>query len=158
MKNKIFEKMKEYGWNLGNGTSKDFAKVYDIHYKFIDNLLKSFGEQYYIEGDINLNKIDKENLFETIVFMSDFLGALNDVDTSTILGNKCEKDSSCADTYYDKHLKRLEDLDKEELLKFIKEYDNYVITFYKEHDSGSIPVCIYEFYYNDYQMLKEELK
>lgn len=56
------------------------------------------------------------------------------------------------------NLTKLEDLDKEELLKFIKEYDNYVVTFYEEHDLGDIPVCIYEFYYNDYQMLKEELK
>ena len=27
MKNKIFEKMREYGWNLGDNTDKDFADV-----------------------------------------------------------------------------------------------------------------------------------
>lgn len=89
MKNKIFDKMKEYGWNLGNGTSKDFAKVYDIHYKFIDNLFEFFREEYGIEENIDLNKINKENLLETIVFMSDFLRALNDIDALAILNDKC---------------------------------------------------------------------
>ena len=45
MKNKIFEKMQEYGWNLGDNTYKDFADVYDIHYEFIDSLYDYFREQ-----------------------------------------------------------------------------------------------------------------
>jgi hypothetical protein len=81
MKNKIFEKMQEYGWNLGDNTYKDFADVYDIHYGFIDSLYDYFREQEEIGKSIDLNDISEEGLFETIVFMSDFLRALNDIDT-----------------------------------------------------------------------------
>ena len=80
IKEKIFEKMQEYGWNLGNNTYKDFADVYDIHYGFIDSLYDYFREQEEIGKSIDLNDISKEGLFETIVFMSDFLRALNDID------------------------------------------------------------------------------
>ena len=81
IKEKIFNKMKEYGWNLGNNTNKDFAGVYDIHYGFIDSLYDYFREQEEIGKSIDLNDISEEGLFETIVFMSDFLRALNDIDT-----------------------------------------------------------------------------
>ena len=80
IKEKIFEKMQEYGWNLGNNTYKDFANVYDIHYGFIDSLYDYFREQEEIGKSIDLNDISEEGLFETIVFMSDFLRALNDID------------------------------------------------------------------------------
>ena len=80
IKEKIFNKMKEYGWNLGNNTNKDFAGVYDIHYGFIDSLYDYFREQEEIGKSIDLNDISEEGLFETIVFMSDFLRALNDID------------------------------------------------------------------------------
>ena len=80
IKEKIFEKMQEYGWNLGNNTYKDFADVYDIHYGFIDSLYDYFREQEEIGKSIDLNDISEEGLFETIVFMSDFLRALNDID------------------------------------------------------------------------------
>ena len=79
IKEKIFEKMQEYGWSLGNNTYKDFADVYDIHYGFIDNLYDYFREQEEIGKRINLIDISEEGLFETVVFMSDFLRALNDI-------------------------------------------------------------------------------
>ena len=41
--------MREYGWNLGDNTNKDFADVYDTHYKFINNY-------YYYITNFNLNK------------------------------------------------------------------------------------------------------
>lgn len=50
----------------------------------------------------------------------------------------------------------MENLDKEELLNFIKAYNNYVINFMEEHDFGMCPISIYEFYDNEYQILKEE--
>ena len=80
IKEKIFEKMQEYGWNLGDNTYKDFADVYDIHYGFIDSLYDYFREQEEVGKSIDLNDISEEGLFETIVFMSDFLRALNDID------------------------------------------------------------------------------
>ena len=78
---KVFKKMQEYGWHLGDNTYKDFADVYDIHYRFIDSLYGYFREQEVADKSIDLNNISKEGLFETIVFMSDFLRALNDIDT-----------------------------------------------------------------------------
>lgn len=52
-------------------------------------------------------------------------------------------------------MRKLEDLSKEELLEFIKEYNNYVVDFYEEHDLGDIPVCVSEFYYNEYQFIND---
>lgn len=50
----------------------------------------------------------------------------------------------------------MENLDKEELLDFIKAYNTYVINFMEEHDFGMCPISVYEFYDNEYQILKEE--
>ena len=50
----------------------------------------------------------------------------------------------------------MEDLNKEELLDFIKAYNTYVIDFMEEHDFGMCPISVYEFYDNEYQALKEE--
>lgn len=46
----------------------------------------------------------------------------------------------------------LEDLSKNELLRLIRLYDKYVIEFFDdEAHEGMIPVCIEEFYNNEYQ-------
>lgn len=50
---------------------------------------------------------------------------------------------------------KLEELSKEDLLKLLMAYSDYIISFYEEHDYGSFPVCIYEFYDNEYQELGE---
>ena len=50
---------------------------------------------------------------------------------------------------------KLEELSKEDLLKLLMAYSDYVMSFYEEHDLGSFPVCIYEFYDNEYQELGE---
>lgn len=55
-------------------------------------------------------------------------------------------------------MKKLEDLSKEELLEFIREYDNYIFEFEQEHDLGSMPVCVSEFYYNEWQIIKNLYK
>ena len=48
----------------------------------------------------------------------------------------------------------LEDLSKNELLRLIRLYDKYVIEFFDdEAQEGMIPVCIEEFYNNEYQEL-----
>lgn len=80
MKDKIFNKMKEYGWNLGDNTSEDFNKVYDCHY---DNLDKWYD---YISGndyDYTMQDISKSDFSDFVDFMSDFLRALNDIDYNT---------------------------------------------------------------------------
>ena len=101
MKNKIFEKMQEYGWNLGDNTDKDFADVYDIHYGFIDSLYDYFREQEEVGKSIDLNDISKEGLFETIVFMSDFLRALNDIDKPKTKEDKIREYITSRNIQYD---------------------------------------------------------
>lgn len=49
----------------------------------------------------------------------------------------------------------MENLDREELLNFIKAYNDYVIDFFEEHDLGMCPISVYEFYDNEYQLMKE---
>ena len=80
MKDKIFEKMQEYGWNLGDNTSEDFNRVYDYHY---DNLDKWYN---YISGedyDYTMQDISKSEFSDFVDFMSDFLRAFNDIDYNT---------------------------------------------------------------------------
>ena len=46
----------------------------------------------------------------------------------------------------------LENLSKNELLRLIRLYDKYVIEFFDDEvHEGIIPVCIEEFYNNEYQ-------
>lgn len=72
MKNKIFDKMIEYGWNL-----EDFNEVYDTHYYNIDNWYEYIsGEDY----DYTMQDISKSKFESMIDFMSDFLRALNELD------------------------------------------------------------------------------
>ena len=79
MKNKIFEKMQEYGWNLGDNTDKDFADVYDTHCKFIEGCYDYIADCDMNEP-LNMNDISASGFEDMITFMSDFLRALNDID------------------------------------------------------------------------------
>ena len=101
LREKIFEKMQEYGWNLGDNTYKDFADVYDIHYGFIDSLYDYFREQEEVGKSIDLNDISEEGLFETIVFMSDFLRALNDIDKPKTKEDKIREYITSRNIQYD---------------------------------------------------------
>lgn len=77
IKEKIYEKMMNYGWNLGDNELKDFDSVYDIHYDFIDRTYDYIsGEDY----DFSMQDISKGNFEQMIDFMSDFLRALDEVD------------------------------------------------------------------------------
>lgn len=80
MKNKIFEKMKEYGWNLRDNTNEDFEDVYKIHYNFTQNLYDYFVETDDVNIKRNLNDINEQKMYDMISFMSDFLRALNELD------------------------------------------------------------------------------
>ena len=79
LREKIFEKMREYGWNLGDNTNKDFADVYDTHYKFIEGCYDYIADCDMNEP-LNMNDISVSGFEDMITFMSDFLRALNDID------------------------------------------------------------------------------
>lgn len=46
-------------------------------------------------------------------------------------------------------MKDLNRYSKQELIKIIQAYNNYIIDFYDEHDCDSCPVCLNEFIDND---------
>lgn len=71
MKEKIFDKMIEYGWCL-----EDFDEVYNYHYDFIDKLYERNKDNDTIDFDY----ISHGVAWDTICFMSDFLRAINDLD------------------------------------------------------------------------------
>lgn len=52
--------------------------------------------------------------------------------------------------------KTIAEMGKEELLYFVEEYNNYVVDFPEHHDSESYPVCIYEFFENEFQDILED--
>lgn len=98
MKDKIFEKMQEYGWNLGDNTSEDFNRVYDYHY---DNLDKWYN---YISGedyDYTMQDISKSEFSDFVDFMSDFLRALNDIDKPKTKEDKIREYITSRNIQYD---------------------------------------------------------
>jgi hypothetical protein len=48
---------------------------------------------------------------------------------------------------------RLQKLSKDELISLLISYNNYIINFYEnlEYYNDSVPVCVMEFYDNEYQ-------
>lgn len=78
MKNKIFDKMMEYGWNLGGNEYRDFEKVCKWHLAFIDNTYNNLENK-----GKSINSIDEDDLKDMCSFMSDFLRALNEIDSET---------------------------------------------------------------------------
>ena len=72
MKEKIFNKMEEYGWNL-----EDFNEVYNIHYNNIDSWYEYIRNEY---DNYTMQDISKSKFEYMIIFMSDFLRAINDID------------------------------------------------------------------------------
>jgi hypothetical protein len=52
--------------------------------------------------------------------------------------------------YYDNITEMVDDLSHENLVDLLEAYDEYILTFYESHDSGSQPVGILEFFHNDY--------
>ncbi len=47
-------------------------------------------------------------------------------------------------------------LNSTELLHLLDNYSMYVTEFYDEHSSAEYPVCVYEFYDNEYQEIIKE--
>ena len=44
----------------------------------------------------------------------------------------------------------VEELDNRTLVDFLKTYDDYVASYYEDHDYGSEPACMLEYFNNDY--------
>ena len=42
-------------------------------------------------------------------------------------------------------------LSRKELTEFLYDYDRYVATYYEDHDKSCEPVCMLEYFNNDYQ-------
>lgn len=76
MKEKIYNKMIEYGWNLGDNNYEDFDKVYELHNKRINKEWEKLEEIVCNGNELTLEQ-DKE--LETLQFMTDFLRAIDDL-------------------------------------------------------------------------------
>lgn len=74
MKERIFERMKEYGWNL-----EDFNKTYNEHYYYAQDLYDYFVKTEDINESRNLKDINEQKLYDMVGFVSDFLRALNEI-------------------------------------------------------------------------------
>ncbi len=59
---------------------------------------------------------------------------------------------------FEEETETISEMNKNELLYFIELYNNYVVDFPDYHDSGSYPVCIYEFFECEYQQILEDDK
>ncbi len=80
MKEKIFNKMIEYGWNLGANSYEDFNKVYDYHNTRFNKEWEQLEEKE--------NRTELEELrVEDLRFITDFLRAIDDIDNFKIVGN-----------------------------------------------------------------------
>ena len=100
LREKIFEKMQEYGWNLGNNTYKDFADVYNTHYKFIEGCYDYIADCD-IDEPLNMNDISASGFEDMITFMSDFLRALNDIDNKKSKEDKIREYITSRNIQYD---------------------------------------------------------
>lgn len=80
IKEKVFDKMIQYGWNLGENEYEDFNNVYEIHKTFLD---KCYDYKCEVEEDdeiLNMNDISVSSFEDMLDFMTDFLRALDEVD------------------------------------------------------------------------------
>ena len=75
MKDKIFKKMIQYGWNLGDNAEEDFEEVYNIHKDFLEEVYDFKTEN----EDFTMQDISKSRFEDMVDFMSDFLRALDEV-------------------------------------------------------------------------------
>ena len=52
--------------------------------------------------------------------------------------------------FYDTIEEMVDDLSYENLIDLLIEYNKYISSFYKYHDLDEEPVCLLEFFHNDY--------
>lgn len=80
VKEKIFDKMIQYGWNLGFNKMEDFSNVYNIHKNFLDSCYDFKCEVAENDEILNMNDISVLSFEDMLDFMTDFLRALDEVD------------------------------------------------------------------------------
>lgn len=80
MKDKIFDKMIEYGWNLGDNTKEEWESVFNTHCDFIGSCYEYKCECEENDEILNMNAISISSFEDMIDFMSDFLRAIQDID------------------------------------------------------------------------------
>jgi len=81
IKKQIYEKMIKYGWHLGNNEMKDFNCVYNAHENFLNGCYDYKCEVENNNEILNMNDISVSNFEDMLDFMTDFLRALDEVDT-----------------------------------------------------------------------------
>lgn len=80
IKEKVFNKMIQYGWNLADNELEDFDNVYNIHKNFLDSCY-DFKCKVEEENEIlNMNDISVSSFEDMLDFMTDFLRAFEEVD------------------------------------------------------------------------------
>ncbi|MGF2526171.1 hypothetical protein ACQUW0_28135, partial [Ralstonia pseudosolanacearum] len=87
IKEKIFNKMIEYGWHLDENRYKDFEEVFNIHSSFIESSFDKIEESD-INTRFDMNSLDFQSFYDMVSFMSDFIRALNDIDEYVIRGDE----------------------------------------------------------------------
>lgn len=87
IKEKIFNKMIEYGWHLDENRYKDFEEVFNIHSSFIESSFDKIEESD-IDTKFDMSSLDFQSFYDMVSFMSDFIRALNDIDEYVIKGDE----------------------------------------------------------------------
>ena len=100
IKEKVFNKMMQYGWDLGDNTYKDFANVYNTHYKFMEGCYDYIADCD-MDKPLNMNDISASGFEDMITFMSDFLRALNDIDNKKSKEDKIREYITSRNIQYD---------------------------------------------------------
>jgi hypothetical protein len=80
VKEKVFNKMIQYGWNLGFNKMEDFNNVYNIHKDFLDSCYKFKCLVAENNKILNMNDISVSSFEDMLDFMTDFLRAFEEVD------------------------------------------------------------------------------
>lgn len=80
IKERIFDKMIQYGWNLGDNELEDFNNVYNIHKNFLDSCYDFKSEVGENNEILNMNDISVSSFEDMLDFMTDFLRAFEEVD------------------------------------------------------------------------------
>ena len=52
--------------------------------------------------------------------------------------------------FYDTIAEMVDDLSRENRIDLLNEYSKYISNFYEHHDKREQPVCLLEFFHNDY--------
>ena len=100
IKEKVFNKMMQYGWNLGDNTYKDFANVYNTHHQSMEGCYDYIADCD-IDEPLNMNDISASGFEDMITFMSDFLRALNDIDNKKSKEDKIREYITSRNIQYD---------------------------------------------------------